>query len=379
LPWGILTGAICSRAEVVIGLPVALPAPVNTAGRDEHPRGISDDGLTLYFGSSRSNSASFYTATRASVDAPWQEPVPITGIRGCCNPTVTPDELTLLFDAWSPVLGWNGLWMATRPDTNAPWSTPELLPFPINRVGDTSGAAYISPDRLTILFSSFTRAGGQGDDDIWLATRPTAVDEWTVENLGPPVNTPHVERAPYLSKDQLHLFFGSERPGGHGSFDLYVSNRANATDPWGTPVHLGRHINTPLNENIPLYWDEGQTLFFRTQSLGDLGNDIAMSHVYSLTDLSGDFNGDNRVDAADYVLWRRLNGTVLNQDRYSSWRANFGNSAVAAVASSANRVPEPGSLFLGLCAVALLAAMRNTRQRLDSFAFHRLAANPRAG
>jgi len=61
--------------------------------------------------------------------------------------------------------------------------------------------------------------------------------------------------------------------------------------------------------------------------------------------LLGNFNNDGTVDAADYVAWRRNNGT---QEGYNDWRANFGQtSAGAEVGSSANpAVPEPSTIVL---------------------------------
>jgi hypothetical protein len=72
--------------------------------------------------------------------------------------------------------------------------------------------------------------------------------------------------------------------------------------------------------------------------------------------LPGDFNGDGTVDAADYVVWRKNNGT---QEGYNIWRANFGATAagVAAVARSdtGTAVPEPSALTLA--AIAALGVL----------------------
>jgi hypothetical protein len=55
----------------------------------------------------------------------------------------------------------------------------------------------------------------------------------------------------------------------------------------------------------------------------------------------GDFNGDDVVDAADYVVWRKTNNTQTN---YNTWRTNYGNSNEGAGAAA--RVPEPASWML---------------------------------
>lgn len=71
---------------------------------------------------------------------------------------------------------------------------------------------------------------------------------------------------------------------------------------------------------------------------------------------SGDFNGDGKVDAADYVVWRKTG--INGEQGYADWRANFG-SMMAGVggAAGAASVPEPGALAM-LVALVLVAASR---------------------
>lgn len=80
--------------------------------------------------------------------------------------------------------------------------------------------------------------------------------------------------------------------------------------------------------------------------------------VLSVTGLSlaGDFNGDNHVNLADYVGWRKNNGTT--QD-YQTWRSNFGSGfASAAEITISASVPEPGSIFLAVLATFAFATRR---------------------
>jgi hypothetical protein len=76
--------------------------------------------------------------------------------------------------------------------------------------------------------------------------------------------------------------------------------------------------------------------------------------------LAGDFNNDNIVDAADYVVWRKGLGTTYTQDHFNIWRANFGQTAGGDSGSGAEgTVPEPASL--SLITLGMLAMF--TRQR----------------
>ncbi len=80
-------------------------------------------------------------------------------------------------------------------------------------------------DGLEVIFTS-NRPGSLGGLDLWVSTRPTTGDTWsTPVNLGPTVNTEFDDRAPYLSDDGLTLVLASNRPGGFGGDDLYVSTR----------------------------------------------------------------------------------------------------------------------------------------------------------
>jgi hypothetical protein len=70
------------------------------------------------------------------------------------------------------------------------------------------------------------------------------------------------------------------------------------------------------------------------------------------TPLPGDFNFDGAVDAADYVVWRK-GPTQLTQSGYDAWRANFGQTA-AATANASRGVPEPNSLAIAVTAAVIL-------------------------
>jgi hypothetical protein len=81
--------------------------------------------------------------------------------------------------------------------------------------------------------------------------------------------------------------------------------------------------------------------------------------VLSVTGMSlaGDFNGDNHVNLADYVGWRKNNGTT--QD-YQTWRSNFGSGfASASEITISTSVPEPGSIFIALLATFAFVTRRN--------------------
>jgi hypothetical protein len=96
--------------------------------------------------------------------------------------------------------------------------------------------------------------------------------DWSAPvNLGPLINSASSDQGPAISKDGLSLYFHSNRPGGLGGFDMYVSQRASVDDPWGTPVNLGAPVNTTFDEGNPAFSRDGHFLFFQSIRPGGLG------------------------------------------------------------------------------------------------------------
>ena len=81
---------------------------------------------------------------------------------------------------------------------------------------------------------------------------------------------------------------------------------------------------------------------------------------YRTINLQGDFNGDGRVDAADYVVWREGLGTKFTLTDYDLWKANFGKvvGAASGGASGSSAVPEPAAATLFVVSMLLLNLSR---------------------
>ena len=76
------------------------------------------------------------------------------------------------------------------------------------------------------------RAGGQGNFDVWVLKRGSVDADWgPPENLGPAVNSPSSDTNPAISPDGLTLYFTSSRSGGYGGDDLYMTTRATRNAP----------------------------------------------------------------------------------------------------------------------------------------------------
>jgi hypothetical protein len=104
-----------------------------------------------------------------------------------------------------------------------------------------------------------SQPGGRGGVDLYRARRDAA-GYAQPENLGIAINSPAAERDGYVSPDQKVLVFASDRPGGHGGLDLYVSHRV--VGGWSPARNLGPAVNGPDDESCPQITGDGQLLIF---------------------------------------------------------------------------------------------------------------------
>ena len=296
-----------ANADFTFGTPTNLGPTVNSSSVDWMPS-ISADGLSLYFSSRRGGglgAEDIYVTTRATTSDPWGEPVnlgpPVNTSNWEQGPSISADGLTLFFSSYNRPGGSGGddIYVTTRATTDDPWGTPVNLGPKVNSSAH-DWAPSISVDGLELFFGS-KRSGGYGGYDLWVTTRETIHDEWgSPVNLGGTVNSAHTTHGMSISHDGLLLFFSSDRPGGSGGYDFWVTRRETTKDPWGTPVNLGPPVNSSaVYDQTPNISADGSTLYFTTERHGDVGGgDIYLAPVIPIVDL----NGDGIVDSADICI-----------------------------------------------------------------------------
>lgn len=151
------------------------------------------------------------------------------------------------------------------------WSVPKTISPNIN-IKYNDAAASLSPDGKT-LFLYYE----EGEGDIYTSTRNG--DIWSEPKpLNKNINTAMFwETCASVTADGQKLFFASNRPGGVGELDIYMS-QLDAKGDWGKAVNLGPIINTPNNEDSPFIHHDGVTLYFSSDGHPRLGNsDIFVS------------------------------------------------------------------------------------------------------
>jgi len=144
------------------------------------------------------------------------------------------------------------------PTRDVLWEPPDALPAAINTPDRDEYEAAVSPDGVTMLFVT-GRAGTNADI---LISRRTA-EGWQVPEPFAALNTEYDDLGPAFSPDGRAIYFYSDRPGGEGGYDLWVSRLSEAGDPgWREPTNLGPAVNTGYNEYGPALSPDGISLYF---------------------------------------------------------------------------------------------------------------------
>jgi outer membrane protein OmpA-like peptidoglycan-associated protein len=269
-----------ARAHPVPFNPTPLGDGVNTPS-DEYFPVLTADGETLIFTRRDTlrvppmnwlvNDENFFSSKRNTDSGNWETARPLVGVNTDQNEgaqTISPDGAWLVFTACNRSGdGSQGscdlYWSMQRPDG---WSPAKPFSNTING-RDWDSQPCISADGKAIYFSS-NRAGGYGGADLWVTYRQPNGRWTTPENLGPAVNSIRDENAPYLHPDGRSMYFSSNGHVGMGGFDLFVTRRENDST-WTTPQNLGFPINTKADENTLFVSLDGKTAYYAANRQSD--------------------------------------------------------------------------------------------------------------
>ncbi len=198
---------------------------------DAHLR-LTPNELTGYFQSQRDGglgSYDVYSATRTSIGDTWTGVANVAGVNSASaddDPSISADALTLYFARG------NQIYRATRATTASPFGAPALAPV-INLASSDFGP-YIVADGTALYFSS-TRNSDAGVSELFVA-QPLADGGFTAPaNVNGANLKTSDNRFAAVTADQLVLYFGSNRAGGTGAYDIWVATRASTSVAFGTP------------------------------------------------------------------------------------------------------------------------------------------------
>ncbi len=187
-------------------------------------------------------------------------------------PSLSADEQTLIITRLvkrSPVYGGiqEDFYISYRQPEG--WSMMENVGAPLN-TNDNEGAQSISADGRFMVFTACNKRDGVGRCDLYYSKKTG--DSWTYpKNMQPPVNTRYKETQPSLSADGRTLYFTSDRPGGKGQLDIWMTSLGENGN-WSGPVNLGDTINSVNNEMSPFIHHDNMTLYFASDGHIGLGN-----------------------------------------------------------------------------------------------------------
>src|SRR5688500_3626862 len=137
------------------------------------------------------------------------------------------------------------------------------------------GSLSIAADGRTIVFASDAYEGF-GDADLFIGELVDGA-VINVRNMGDKVNTSRWESQPAISGDGTTVYFTTNRRGGAGGADIWMTSR-DASGEWQIPVNIGPSVNTAEDEISPFITLDGGTLFFSSNGRGGAGeHDVFMS------------------------------------------------------------------------------------------------------
>lgn len=183
---------------------------------------------------------------------PW-----ISNYPGAMNPVISKNDSVFVFT--QRVDGKNRIMCAYK---NGNWEEPEDITRQLGGLDRLYTNSVSGDGSLLVLYLN------DGDDgNLYFSERKGRT--WTkIRNFGKPINTIYWESHGFITPEATKLFISSNRPGGFGKLDIWVSEKTNAGT-WGEPVNLGDVINTAYDEDAPFFDTDNNALLF--SSVGHMG------------------------------------------------------------------------------------------------------------
>ncbi len=188
------------------------------------------------------------------------------------SPVISADNNTLIYTARRPdsrgadvKSGFYDEDIYVSKNQGESWSTGENIGLPVNSKGHDATIS-LTADGKTLYLYRHKKDGGLYRTDF-----DSKVAKWNEpRSIQKPLNSKYYEASICQSADSSLLFFTSNRPGGFGGLDIYMSQREGKSD-WSEPKNLGPRINTPFNEDAPYFHPDGRTLYYSSNGPNSLG------------------------------------------------------------------------------------------------------------
>jgi hypothetical protein len=268
-------------------------APINTEETEGVPIISADESIMIYTYAGKNSTGGLlndmlkpdkeegtyhediFISTRSN-DSTWNQPIGISSINTNANDAavaLSPDGQTL-FSFVSDVKNPGDLYASNLNGTD--WSKPEKLNTNINSEF-WEGSCSITADGRYLYFAS-ERPGGLGGRDLYVSEKVNG--EWApAVNLGPSINTQYNEDAPFIHPDGITLFFSSEGHKSIGGYDImYSIKKDNA---WIEPLSMGIPLNTTEDDRYYVINAKGDVGYFSSNRGGAGGK--GQQDIYTVT------------------------------------------------------------------------------------------------
>jgi hypothetical protein len=263
--WTILATAGVATAEVLPppykgqeppGLVPTVFAPglISVPGRFVHSVCLSQDCRECYFTVRTPDWSSSQIMVTRFEAGNWTQPVPLSFGRMC--PSLADGDQSLYFIGQGAKV-----WKARRVAHG--WSEPVVLPSPVN---SREPAWSCNLSSLGNLWICSWRAGGLGRCDVW-QIRSKEGQFTEAVNLRD-LNTPGFDCYPVAGPNEAYVIYASDRPGGQGRTDLYISF-SDGQGGWSPPRNLGPGINSADGEVSPSLSADYKVLFFSRETAAE--------------------------------------------------------------------------------------------------------------
>ena len=194
---------------------------------------------------------------------PWLSDYP-----GASNPVLSQNDSVFVFTSRQPE--GNHIMCSFK---NKVWQKPEDITSRLSGY-DRLWTNSITGDGTTLVLYM-----DDGADGNLYYSRRSGSDWSRIRKFGKTINTKFWEAHGFITSDGKRLFFSSNRDGGYGELDIWVSD-LEPDGSWGKAVNLGSTINTPYNENTPFFDQETATLIFSSEGHEGLGGyDVFLSSL----------------------------------------------------------------------------------------------------
>ncbi|MBO7481903.1 MAG: PD40 domain-containing protein [Bacteroidales bacterium] len=195
------------------------------------------------------------------------------------SPVITCDGNTLYFTSKRP----NSLnsrddekIYVSKRKNNGEWSSPDLLPSPINTKGNNESVVSISPDGKQLYFF---RSGSSLQGNLYVSEMNDNGSWGKPKHLSSDINTKYRESHVSIAPDGNSMYFTSDRPGGFGGLDIYVMKKL-PNGKWSEPQLLPEEVNTPKDEEYPTVHPNGSLLYFNSKGHESTGGyDVFYSRI----------------------------------------------------------------------------------------------------